>query len=199
LNQPKPSRVPLKWEKSLEDKVTRSQFESRLSEAFEAVFKERWPKIHAILIRMVGDADEAEDLALETFYRLHAQFDRLGGSDRVGGWLYRVAVNLGLNALRDSRRRKKYEEQAGFEALRTPRDDNPAAAAERMEQQGQVRLILAEMKPGSAQILILRSAGLSYQELAEAVQASARSIGTLLNRAEQDFEKRYKARFGEPR
>ena len=46
----------------------------------------------------MGDADEAQDLALETFWRLYSSPPRR--TENVGGWLYRVALRLGYNALR---------------------------------------------------------------------------------------------------
>lgn len=173
--------------------------EAALENAFEALFNAQWSRVHTLLAGLVGDADEAEDLALEAFTRLHAHLEDLTQGDNPGGWLYRVAVNLGLNALRQRLRRKRYEERAGREALRTASPSNPALDVEADEERKQVQRILAEMKPASARLLYLRSSGLSYQELAQACQISAGSIGTLLNRAEQDFEKRYRARFGDRR
>ena len=48
-----------------------------------------------------------------------------------------------------------------------------------------------------AQLLILRSSGQSYQEIAASLGVSVTSIGTLLNRAEAEFEKRYRAAYPE--
>ncbi len=173
--------------------------EAELESAFEALFNAQWGRVHDLLAGLVGDADEAEDLALEAFTRLHDRLEDLNQSDNPGGWLYRVAFNLGLNALRQRYRRKRYEERAGRDALRTASPSNPALDVEADEERKQVRHILAEMKPASARLLYLRSSGLSYQELAQACELSAGSIGTLLNRAEQEFEKRYRARFGDRR
>jgi len=165
---------------------------------FEECFGRYWPPIVLLLVRLTGDADEAEDLALETFYRLYQDLDRLKpGKDRLGGWLYRVAMNLGFNALRGKKRRMRYEQDAGMEAIRSAAPASPAQETEANEEKRQVRLVLAQMKPQSAQLLFLRSAGLSYRELADICQVSIHSIGTLLSRAEQDFEKRYRAQFGE--
>ena len=58
--------------------------------------------------------------------------------------------------------------------------------------------VLAQMKPRSAQILILRYSGLSYAEIAEAVGVAAGSVGTLLARAEEEFEERYRTAEGDP-
>jgi RNA polymerase sigma-70 factor (ECF subfamily) len=56
-----------------------------------------------------------------------------------------------------------------------------------------VRAVLASIKPTQAQLLILRSSGLSYKELAEALNVKMSGIGTMLNRAEEEFRSRYLA------
>ena len=53
--------------------------------------------------------------------------------------------------------------------------------------------MLALIKPTQAQLLILRSSGLSYKELAAALDVKVSGIGTMLNRAEEEFRIRYLA------
>jgi RNA polymerase sigma factor (sigma-70 family) len=67
----------------------------------------------------------------------------------------------------------------------------------REERRARVRETLGDMKPRDAQILLLRAEGLSYRELAETVGVSASSIGTLLARAEAEFERKFRERYGE--
>jgi RNA polymerase sigma-70 factor (ECF subfamily) len=55
----------------------------------------------------------------------------------------------------------------------------------------QVQAALSAMKPRSAQILILRHSGLSYAEIAAALNVGVNSVGTLLVRAEKEFKKQY--------
>jgi DNA-directed RNA polymerase specialized sigma24 family protein len=54
-----------------------------------------------------------------------------------------------------------------------------------------VRAALALIKPGQAQLLALRASGLSYKELAEALEVKMSGIGTMLNRAEEEFRNSY--------
>ena len=70
------------------------------SSAFEALFLEHWARVYRLLYRLVGDPAEAEDLALETFLRLHKRFPPHDGEFNLGGWLSRVATNLGLQSIR---------------------------------------------------------------------------------------------------
>ncbi len=94
----------------------------------EAAFRQHWSRVYGVLFRLVGDGDEAEDLALETFWRLYRRSPVLD-ENKLGGWLYRVATNLGFNALRSRRRRQQYEARAGASALEQGKPDRPGAGA----------------------------------------------------------------------
>jgi RNA polymerase sigma-70 factor (ECF subfamily) len=140
----------------------------------------------------VGDPDEAEDLALETFWRLYRTFKDGSPGANPGGWLYRVAVNLGYNHLRSRTRRTRYEQEAGKLVLDRSGEENTAADAEKRIESQLVRKVLAGMKPRSAQILVLRHSGISYAEIATALGISPGSVGKLLSRAEKEFEHSYR-------
>ncbi len=160
-------------------------------EVFETLFRSHWPRIHATLTRLVGDADEAEDLALETFWRLYQRppRDRANG---LGGWLHRVAMNLGFNALRARRRRQGHEQTGGAVWLEAATAPAPEEAAEVRATQARVRAALAALPEREAQLLILRHSGFSYQEIAAALKVAPGSVGTLLARAETEFEQRWR-------
>ena len=156
---------------------------------FESLIEEHWARLCRLLYSMVGDMDEAQDLALEAFVQLYRRPP--AKAHNLGGWLYRVALNQGLNALRSQKRRQRYEQRAGEGALRNAPSNDPATAIERQEEQDAVRKTLSEMKPRSAKILLLRHSGLSYAQIAVAIGVAPGSVGKLLARAEREFEKRY--------
>jgi len=163
---------------------------SRIEEqAFETMFLEHYPRVYGVLFRLVGDRAEAEDLALETFWKLWERAP--ARADNLAGWLYRVAVRLGYNALRAARRRLHYEESAGRDALTFDEPVDPAQAAERAAERARVRAALGQMPPREAQLLILRHSGLAYKEIAAALGLAPGSVGSLLARAERDFERFY--------
>jgi RNA polymerase sigma-70 factor (ECF subfamily) len=162
--------------------------------AFEALFQQHWERLCRLLYSILGDWDEAEDLALETFVRLYRRPP--AETERLGGWLYRVASNQALNALRARRRRQRYEEQAGFQALKIDTPDDPAVVVEQAQERQRARAALGMMKPRSAQMLILRHSGMSYSEVAGALGISPASVGTMLARAEKEFEQAYRKASG---
>src|SRR5215470_12406949 len=158
---------------------------------FRAVFLEHYSQILAVLMRLLGDRSAAEEMANDAFWRLYRQ-PTLQVDGNVGGWLYRTATNLGIDALRAFRRRRQYEEAAGV-ARNGVKTSSPLEDLLREEKCNRVRAALSLIKPAQAQLLILRSSGLSYKELADALNVKMTSIGTLLSRAEEEFRNRYLA------
>lgn len=161
----------------------------RLDErAFEAIFNEHYTRVYTILFRMTGDPDSADDLTAETFWRL---WERPPDQDEnIAGWLYRVATRLGYNSLRGEKRRKQYE----LDGLKANLDEgnsgeiDPERAAEQRESRERVRSVLRQMPLRDVQVLLLRHSGLSYKEIAAALEVGTTSVGTLLARAEARFE-----------
>jgi RNA polymerase sigma-70 factor (ECF subfamily) len=179
--------------KKLENEIVESTHSGSVPPTFEALFLEHWARIYRLLCRLVGDPAEAEDLALETFVRLYQQ-DPLRKPDfNTGGWLHRVATNLGLHSIRSWKRRERYELDAGKYALEENEHESPAEVINRKEERRLARQALAQMNERQSRLLIMRHAGSSYKEIAEALELSPASIGPLLVRAEREFEKRYRA------
>ena len=172
-------------------RVETAQDESRLRE-FEATFTEHWARVYRLLRRLVGDPAEAEDLALETFLRLYRN-GKTQPDFNTGGWLHKVATNLGLQSIRAWKRRERYELTAGKYALEEQEPDSPAEVLAQAEQRQRVRLALARLNERQAQLLILRYSGLAYKEIASLLDLAPASIGPLLVRAEREFERHYRA------
>ena len=158
---------------------------------FEALFMAHYDGIFRHVRRITGSAEAAEDLAQETFLRLYRQQFVDGREHNVRAWLYQVATNFAYNALRDRQRRERREDAVSQDALANPTAPDPAEAAVRHSEQETVREVLATLPARQAQLLLLRHAGLSYKELAEALSVAPACVGTLLARAETAFEAAY--------
>ena len=160
---------------------------------FESLFEQYWAHVYRVVRRLVFDPAEAEDLTLETFVRLYQRLPIEEPGFQVGGWLYRVAANLGLHSIRSFKRREYYELTAGKPALESELESHPAEIYAQKEQQDQARQALARMNERQAQLLVLRYSGLSYKEIAGTLSLAPTSIGPLLLRAEREFEVCYQA------
>jgi len=97
--------------------------------AFEALFREYQGEVYGWIIRIVRDSGAAEDLTIETFWRIYRARARFEPSRSFGAWARRIATNLALEHL--SRRRPEKSLDNGFpmrvQGTGTP---DPAIAAD---------------------------------------------------------------------
>ena len=158
--------------------------------SFESFFRSNYQRIARAIARLTGDPAGAEDLAVEAFWRLWCTPQAQG--EKAGGWVYRTALRLGLSELRRKARRHHYERQSGLgRSSLTPEE---AHALE--EQREQVRQVLAALDPRQSEVLLLRSSGLSYDEVAAALDVNPVSVGAMISRAQQAFRKEFVKRYG---
>jgi RNA polymerase sigma-70 factor (ECF subfamily) len=169
--------------------------EPRADREFEALFLEHYPRLVRTLLRLVGKSGQAEELAADAFYRLHQHRSQHGSEDNLAGWLYRTAVNLGLDALRANSRRSRREEQSQREQTnQTP--GNPLYELLAEEQRDRVRNVLARLKPIQGQVLLMGSSGFTGKEMAALLGMKPESLYVLISRAKSQFEKEYVNLYG---
>jgi len=158
---------------------------------FETLFYAHHDRITRVIARVIKDPGRAEEIAVEVFWKFWRTPKAHGPA--AAAWLYRAAVRMSLNELRRHLRSTRNEAQSAT-AEHPPSPEQILASA---EEQRQVRTVLAHLRSRDAELLLLRSSGLSYDELAAALELNSASIGTLLSRAQQAFRKEYVKRFGE--
>jgi RNA polymerase sigma factor (sigma-70 family) len=167
------------------------------SQIFEELFLSTYPRLVYLLRRMLGDSGRAEEIANEAFLKLHNTVLPPSARANVPGWLYRTAMNLGIDDLRARTRHTRVAQEASKAVSASSQPETGLQALLRAETQQRVRLALSKIKPEWAQILLLRASGYSYKEIASHLDLSSASVGTLLIRAEAGFEKCYLELFGE--
>jgi RNA polymerase sigma-70 factor, ECF subfamily len=153
---------------------------------FDQFFKDNYARIVSAAYRLTGDSDEAEDLAVEAFWKLWQDPPRK--NENLLGWLYRVVTNLGYNRFRANHRRTGYENKAQRSEWTLERKEDPEELVSLGQERAAVRTVLQSMPRRDVQILILRACGLSYKEVADSLQIAPGSVGTLIARAERRFE-----------
>ena len=149
----------------------------------EEVFRSDYGRVVGVAGRVLGSRSEAEDVAQEVFLAFGRSTVPAG---EASGWLSVAAVHTALNHLRSGRRRASREETA----MSAP-DVVPDVADDVvvLEERGRVRAALAQLPPKHAAALVLRHSGLSYADVAAALDMSVGSIGTTVRRAESALRK----------
>jgi RNA polymerase sigma-70 factor, ECF subfamily len=164
-------------------------------DAFESLFARHWRTVHGILFRLVGSREEAEDLAQEVFMKLYCNPPELLDQPTIAPWLYRVATNLGYNALRkggrEYQRQQRVQQLAEADEAAGMHAVDPEHASIVGEERMTVRRALSKLSEREQACLVLRHSGLSYAEVAAALNLQVGSVGTILARAEDHFRKVY--------
>jgi RNA polymerase sigma-70 factor, ECF subfamily len=163
----------------------------------ETLFRAHYARITSMLARLTGDRGHAEEIAADVFHKLSQRPALIEGRDDLTAWMYRVATNAGFDALRMNSRRRKREEAAGVNGIHAMAPESALDEMLREERCARVRSVLSDMKPREAQLLLLRSSGLAYREVAQTLGIQPGSVGTLLARAEAEFERRFRTRYGD--
>jgi RNA polymerase sigma factor (sigma-70 family) len=163
---------------------------------FEELFLEHYPRLVKTLLRLVGNSGQAEELAADAFFRLHQHRGQNRSDENPAGWLYRTAVNLGLDALRANSRRSRREVQAGREGMGNETPGSPLYELLAEEQRERVRNVISHLKPVQGQVLLMGSGGFTCKEIAAVLGVKPDSLYVLISRAKAQFEKEYVSLYG---
>jgi RNA polymerase sigma-70 factor (ECF subfamily) len=145
-------------------------------EAFESLFRQYQGEVYRWIMRIVRNSATAEDLTVETFWRMYrarAQFDPTKGT--CGPWLRRIATNAALDHLRRSHREVPLP------------DDVPAAAkqppAEQLELRREILAAIDKLSPPlRAVILLALLEEESHENIAQALSISENAVRVRLFR-----------------
>ena len=142
----------------------------------------RWQQpLRTYLMRHALSAEDALDLAQETFVRVFRHRDRFDLTRRFSTWMFQIALNL----LRDQGRRASRRPTSSIEDSPEPfTDHSPQADAEDREIAAAVRGAIAELPdPLREAIILFEYEHQSHQEIAQIVGATPKAIETRLQRA----------------
>jgi RNA polymerase sigma-70 factor, ECF subfamily len=137
--------------------------------AFEELSGAYADRLFMLLLRLLGDPDEAMDVAQEVMLRAWLGISRFQGRSSYFTWLYRIAVNEANRAL-DRRSRRPAGVSIGAHELDLPASaaEDPSRQAESSELRRSLRQALAQLPPELRTAIVLRDVeGLSTQEAAQ--------------------------------
>ncbi|MGI5863036.1 MAG: RNA polymerase sigma factor [Myxococcales bacterium] len=157
--------------------------------AFVELVREHQDRVYDLLVRMLGDREEALDLSQEVFASIHASVARFRGESRLSTWIFRVAKNHCLNRLKYLQRRHR---NRSTEISSVPERELEACAPSRRpdehiaesELRALVRRGIALLDEEHRLLLVLRDIeGLSYHEIAEITEQPEGTVKSRLHRA----------------
>ena len=157
---------------------------------FDAAFTLHHRTVFRVARGVVADCALAEDVTQEVFLRLYKNLDNVPSDDLLKAWLIRVTINTARNALRGNLR-ATVREGAYFKEVEESAVAEPELDYERKAQIEEVRRALEKVKEPLRSCLMLKQQGLSYKEIAHALDLNETSIGTFVARARKEFLRFY--------
>jgi RNA polymerase sigma-70 factor (ECF subfamily) len=162
--------------------------------AFELLVRKYQYKIVQLVGRLVGEAD-SQDVAQETFIKAYRALSSFRGNSAFYTWLYRIGINTAKNYLVARRRRPSNQdidvqdaEQFGH-TLQMSDVDTPEALLLTEEIKTKVEETIAKLPADLRQAITLRELeGLSYEEIAEAMDCPIGTVRSRIFRAREAID-----------
>ncbi|NLY54589.1 MAG: sigma-70 family RNA polymerase sigma factor [Firmicutes bacterium] len=158
--------------------------------AFAELVDKYKDRIFAYLYRMVGNREDALDLAQETFLRVYSNLHNFKLGKPFRPWLYRIASNLAIDHLRKRRQVLSLDAPVSDDKLlRFELPDKSLGPAEQHEQaelRAYLAQAIADLPPNYRSVILLRHGhDLSYQEISKILQVPVSTVKTRLFRARE--------------
>ena len=155
---------------------------------------EHYDREHAPLIRYLCflnvNPETAKEIVQDTFIKLHEHLEANGDTTNLRAWLYRVAHNLARNSQMSARARKTESLTAVVPTKEVVTQE--ASAEQVMLDVERTRLLhagIAQLPDTQKRALILRSQGLKYREIAQALGLSTSSVAESVQRGMEALRK----------
>jgi RNA polymerase sigma-70 factor (ECF subfamily) len=158
-------------------------------ESYAALVSRYSDFVYTIVLRVVGDAEDADDVTQETFVRAYRALGRFRGDSKFSSWLYRIAVNRAITHLKRKRRRALTVDldavpHVEASAVLERREANPEDIVLDEEFRQRVRKAVAELPPQyRAVVTLFYLEERSYKEVAEILGIPMGTLKTHLHRA----------------
>ena len=167
--------------------------------AFDLLVRKYQHRVLKLVSRFVNDAAEAEDVAQEAFLKAYRALPAFRGDSAFYTWLYRIAINTAKNTLVSNRRRpvdfdldlqdpEQHDRQA-----RLKEADTPEGVLLTDEIRNVVEDALEQLPEDLRKAIVLRELeGLSYEEIAEAMDCPVGTVRSRIFRAREAIDKKLK-------
>lgn len=138
------------------------------ADAYRECVERHQDRVYGIAYQMVGNAQDAQDIAQEVFVRVHRSLKLYRAASRFTTWLYRLTINLAIDYQRAQARHRatSIDESNEAQSMADTRP-TPDAAAERGELRGAIHKVSETLTATQRSVFVLRDLqGFSTEEIA---------------------------------
>lgn len=162
-------------------------------EAFGELYKKYSPRVYNLVLRMLGNSEEAEDVRQDVFVKAFKSLRGFRGQSSFTTWIYRIATNQCLDVIRrrkSSLSTEEMQDNQGWELTDSTRSHNPEESLLLGVTIQAVEKALRDTPEHYRVLIVLRHIeNLSYEEIAAVLGCSQNSLNVRLHRARESFKK----------
>lgn len=165
--------------------------------AFESLIRAYESRIYNIVIKQLGNEEDAGDVTQETLLKIYRALPAFKQESRFSTWIYRIAINACYDFLRTRTRRARLEEQRldadsdRFAILPAGEESQPEHQLEQKQRKQALYQALDQLSPEQRLMIILRDIqGFSYEEIAAITTLPAGTVKSRISRARSALRQR---------
>jgi RNA polymerase sigma-70 factor, ECF subfamily len=159
--------------------------------AFEELVSRYHQKVYMVILGLLRNRDDALEVAQETFFRAYRKIDSFQGGSSFYTWIYRIAVNLAIDAQR-RQKRNPLDFRESMDGLLESQDEmarDPFADVHDKELRQNLISAINDLTPEHKAVIVLRTIeGLSYKDIGEILGCSEGTVMSRLHYARKKLQ-----------
>ena len=161
------------------------------------IYDEHAQRVFGLAYTYVGNTEDAEEITQDVFIKVYNEYHTFKGSSKLSTWIFRITVNLALDHIKKENRLKRKFTQSKWSTETLPHHASTIESGEsyliNQELQEQFESAVQELSDDQRKVFIWQhELGLSTQEIAEILNKSKSSVGSLKHRALEKLQAYFK-------
>jgi RNA polymerase sigma factor (sigma-70 family) len=164
-------------------------------QAFRQLVEQWQHMVYNTVLGFVQDTAEAEDLAQEVFIQAFQSIQQFRAESKLSTWLYRIAVTKVLDAERKKKAKKRMSHMRVWLGMEEKEQApavfyHPGVQLDNREKAAMLFRALRSLPPNQrAAFVLIKTEGLSYEEVAGIMKLSIKAVEALMHRAKENLRK----------
>ncbi len=164
-------------------------------QAFKLLVETWQHMVYNTVLGIVQNSEEAEDLSQEVFIQVYQSIKSFRGEAKLSTWIYRIAVTKSLDAERKKKAKKRFaflksSIGLGEQAEEPIHFDHPGVQLDKKEEAAILFRAMQQLAENQRiAFVLIKTEGLSYQEVADIMQLTVKSVEALMHRAKENLRK----------
>ena len=180
----------------MNDEILILQLKARNEQAFRQLVEDCQDMVYNTVLGIVQDMQEAEDVAQEVFIQVYRSIGDFRGDAKLSTWLYRIAITKALDWQRKKKLRKGISTLASWIGFgdNLPEQIHFHHPGIQLEHKEKATILFKAIQalPENQRVcfLLLKTEGLTYQEVADILQISIKAVESLMHRARENLRRK---------